>query len=273
MRELLLRLALAVSVVLAASASVAEPLRIPLDAGWAIQSSASVKLTGDAISQPGFSTQGWHAATVPGTIVGALVESGRFPDPYTAMNLRSIPGTTYPIGEEFSLLPMPSDSPYSVSWWYRREFDLPASTRDRTIWLNLNGINYRANIWVNGVRIAASDAVAGAFRRYEFDITRVARRGGANAVAVEVFAPSPRDLAITWVDWNPTPPDKNMGLWGDAYIRDSGPAAVRHPHVITKLDVPSLDVAHLTVTAEVWNSTDSRIDAIVRGAIDAVRFS
>ena len=274
MRQILLRVGLtALTVVLAASTSVAEPLRIPLDAGWAIQSSASVKLQGEAISRPGFQAQGWHAATVPGTIVGALVESGRYPDPYTAMNLRAIPGTTYPIGEQFALLPMPSDSPYSVSWWYRREFDLPAATRDRAIWLNLNGINYRANIWVNGVRIATSDGVAGAFRRYEFDITRVARRSATNALAVEVFAPAPRDLAITWVDWNPTPPDKNMGLWGDAYVRDSGPAALRHPHVITRLDVPSLDVAHLTVTAEVWNATDSPVNATVRGAIEALRFS
>jgi exo-1,4-beta-D-glucosaminidase len=261
------------TVALAASASVAEPLRIPLDTGWAIQSSAGVKLQGDAISRPGFPSQGWHTATVPGTIVGALVESGRYPDPYTAMHLRAIPGTTYPIGEQFALLPMPSDSPYNVSWWYRREFGLPAATRDRTIWLNLNGINYRANIWVNGVRIATRDGVAGAFRRYEFDITRVARPGATNALAVEVFAPAPRDLAITWVDWNPTPPDKNMGLWGDAYVRDSGAAALRHAHVITRLDVPSLDVAHLTVTAEVWNATAAPLHAMVRGAIEALRFS
>src|SRR5919197_1145506 len=95
-------------------------------------------------------------------------------------------GLTYPVGEQFALLPMPADSPYNVSWWYRREFDLPSGAR--TIWLALNGINYRANIWVNGTRLAASDAVAGAFRRYEFDISRVARRAGSNALAVEVFA-------------------------------------------------------------------------------------
>ena len=62
-------------------------------------------------------------------------------------------------------------------------------------------------------------------------------------LAVEVFSPTEKDLAITFVDWYPAPPDKNMGLWGDAYVTVSGPLAVRHPHVITKLDLPSLDAS------------------------------
>jgi exo-1,4-beta-D-glucosaminidase len=259
---------------LCASVSAAQTVRIPLDAGWKIQSSAATAAKGDAISRAGFATDGWHPAAVPGTVVGALVEEGEFPNPFVGMNLRAMPGTTYPVGAQFALLPMPAGSPYKVSWWYRREFDLSESTvGTRAVWLNFNGINYRANIWVNGTRIATSADVAGAFRRYEFDISRLARRGSANAVAVEVFAPEPRDLAITWVDWNPTPPDKNMGLWGDAFVSDTGPVAVRHPHVITDLDLPSLDVAHVTVTAELWNATDQAIDATIRGAVDSITFS
>jgi exo-1,4-beta-D-glucosaminidase len=274
MRSLFVRVALAgLGTALSSTASHAESWRMPLASGWAIQSSAAVAPAGDAISRPGFSTDGWHAATVPGTIVGALVEEGRYPNPYTGMNLRAIPGTTYPVGAQFALLPIPAASPYKKAWWYRREFDIPAASRDRAVWLHFNGINYRANIWVNGARIATREEVAGAFRRYEFDITRVAHPGARNAVAVEVFAPEPRDLAMTWVDWNPTPPDKNMGLWGDASVSDSGPVAVRHPHVITDLDLPSLDVAHLTVTTELWNTTDTAIDSVVRGAVDMVAFS
>src|SRR5262245_25016016 len=101
--------------------AVAQPLRVPLASGWRIQSSALTPAKGDAISRRGFSTDGWHAATVPGTVVGALVEAGRFPDPYVGMNLRSMPGTTYPIGSQFALLPVPADSPYKPPWWYRRE--------------------------------------------------------------------------------------------------------------------------------------------------------
>jgi exo-1,4-beta-D-glucosaminidase len=273
-RRLFVGVALAaMGIALSSTASHAESFRMPLASGWAVQSSASVAPTGDAISRPGFSTDGWHSATVPGTILGALVDEGRYPNLYTGMNLRTVPGTTYPVGAQFALLPIPADSPYKKAWWYRREFEVPASSRNRAVWLHLNGINYRANIWVNGTRIATRDEVAGAFRRYEFDITRIAHPGARNAVAVEVFAPEPRDLAITWVDWNPTPPDKNMGLWGDAFVSDSGPVAVRHPHVITHLDLPSLDVAHLTVTTELWNATDMAVESVVRGAIGAIAFS
>src|SRR5437870_2398836 len=161
----------------------ADTVRLPLASGWAIQSSAAVPAKGGAISRAGFSTGGWHAASVPGTVVGALVEAGRLPDPYVGTNLRSFPGTTYPIGAQFANLPMPADSPYKPSWWYRKEFELP-SPANRHWWLNFNGINFRANIWVNGVRVATKDQVAGTFRRYEFNITPMVRRGAMNAVAV-----------------------------------------------------------------------------------------
>ena len=161
--------------------------------------------------------------------MGALVESGHFKDPYFGMNLRSIPGTTYPIGHRFTLLPMPEDSPYKPSWWYRKELVVPEGLAGRSLALHFDGINYRANVWVNGTRIAHDKEVVGAFRRYEFDVTPLLRAGRKAAVAVEVFAPEPTDLAFMWVDWNPTPADKNMGLWGDVYLTDSGPLALRRP--------------------------------------------
>lgn len=67
---------------------------------------------------------------------GALVAAGVYPDPYFGMNLRAIPGETYPIGEQFSNLPMPDDSPFRASWWYRTEFSLPAARPDRRVVLH-----------------------------------------------------------------------------------------------------------------------------------------
>lgn len=273
MRHPLVWLAATGSLTLALTSPAAAAQRIPLKKGWALQSSAKVAEKGDALSRPGFKAEGWYTATVPNTVVGALVESGVYRDPYFGMNLREIPGTTYPIGERFTLLAMPADSPFKPSWWYRREFDLPAAMAGRTLWMHFDGINYRANVWVNGTRVAGAEEVVGAFRRYEFDVTRLARPGGPNALAVEVIAPEPHDLAFMWVDWNPTPPDKNMGLWGDVYLTDSGPIALRHPQVVTKLDLPSLETAHLTVGAEALNTTDKAVSGILRGAIEAIQFS
>src|SRR5205814_562538 len=140
-------------------------------------------------------------------------------------------------------------------------------------WVNFNGINLRANVWVNGVRVATKEDVAGTFRRYEFDITPMVRRGAPNVVAVEVFAPEPRDLGIMWVDWNPTPPDKNLGLWGETYLTDSGPLALRYPHVVSRLELPSLETAHLTVSAEVWNATDQPVEGTLRGTLESTHFA
>ncbi len=244
-----------------------------LESGWCLQSSAKVGEKGDVLSRPGFRTDGWHSVKVPNTVVGALVESGHFPDPYFGMNLRTIPGTTYPIGERFTLLPTPPDSPFKPSWWYRTEFAVPASSAGKSLWLHFDGINYRANLWVNGTLVAGADEVVGAFRRFVFDVTSHVRPGEANAVAVEVIGPEPHDLAFMWVDWNPTPADKNMGLHGPVYLTESGPLALRHPHVMTDLDLPSLAAARVTVTAEVWNATDRPVAGVVRGEIETRRFS
>ena len=246
--------------------------RIPLQTGWSLQSSAKVPAKGDVISRPGFATAGWHRITVPNTVVGALVESGVLPDPYFGMNLRKFPGTTYPIGERFQLLPTPEDSPYKPSWWYRVEFEVPKEAGRDRVALHFNGINFRANIWLNGRLVDDAKDVAGAFRRFDFDVTDTIRPG-RNALAVEVFAPEPHDLAFMWVDWNPTPPDKNMGLWGDVFLTRSGPVVLRHPYVQPKLEVPSLQSASLTVIADVANQTDQPVKATVRGMIDSIRFT
>src|SRR5262245_53153614 len=196
-------LALALSCAFEESVPVATG-RQSLREGWKIQSSAKVAEKGEAISKPGFPADGWHDAKVPNTVLGALVEGGVYPDPYFGMNLRQIPGTTYPIGQRFTLLPTPDDSPFKGSWWYRTEIGLPAAGAVKSFWLRVDGINYRANRWVNGTRVADANEIAGAFRRYEFDVTSHLRPGEKNALAVEVFGPEPHDLAIMWVDWNPT---------------------------------------------------------------------
>jgi exo-1,4-beta-D-glucosaminidase len=239
---------------------------------WAIQSSARVPEKGDRLSRPGMDTRSWHAVTVPNTVVGALVKTGFYKDPYFGMNLRSIPGTNYPIGERFSLLPTPGDSPFKPAWWYRTEFTVPAAKAGRRLALHFDGINYRANIWLNGQQIAKASEVVGVFRRFEFDVTEVAMRG-TNALALEVYGPEPEDLSIMWVDWNPTPADKNMGLWGDVYLTDSGRVTMRHPYVTTDLDVPSLTTARLSVSADLTNQTSSPIVARVRGEIGPIAFS
>src|SRR5271166_3370895 len=248
---------------------------LPLREGWALQSSAKVTATGAAISSAAFKTSDWIQAKVPTTVVAAQVKSGRLPDPFYAMNLRQYPGVSYPVGFNFSNIPMPPDSPYAVSWWYRKEFTLPHVYAAKTVWLNFRGINYRANIFLNGKQIADSNEVAGAWRTYEFDVTSSVK-SGTNVLAVQVWAPTENSLAITFVDWNPAPPDKNMGLFREVYLTTSGPVALRHPAVLSKVDSSTSDAhdrAHLTVTALVKNSSDRPIKGTLKGRIENIEFA
>src|SRR5205085_3594752 len=117
---------------------------------WFIQSSTNLQAEGAAISTVGFPSKNWYPATVPTTVLSALTEDKVYADPYTGMNLRSIPGTTYPIFEDFSNIMMPPASPFRSSWWYRANFKVPSEYKGKTIWLAFDGINYKANVWMNG---------------------------------------------------------------------------------------------------------------------------
>ncbi len=252
--------------------SLSSSASLELHSGWMLQSSCQVKAGGEQISRAGFRTSGWHAATVPSTVLAALVADGTYRDPYFGTNLLSIPGTNYPLGQNFSMLPMPKDSPFRCAWWYRTEFRLPAGYVGRHVWLHFDGINNRANVWLNGRRVADSSRVAGAYRTYEFEVTAMAQHDKPNVLAVETIAQTESDLGINWVDWNPAPPDKDMGLWRKVYLRASGAVIIRHPEVVTHFPPGSLDRADLTVEAEVQNATAQPVSGRLRGEIEQIAF-
>ena len=246
--------------------------KVVLKEGWDIQSSAKIAAKGETLSTLRYSPQDWYRTSVPTTVLNALIENKVYPDPYYGMNLRSIPGTTYPIGDNFSNNPMPPESPFRVSWWYRREFSLPPSYQGKMVWLHLDGINFRANIWLNGKQIADAKNVAGSYRFFEFNVGEAVKFDAANVLAVEVFPPQPDDLAITWVDVNPAPADKDMGLWQSVYLTSSGPVSMRYPQVVSHLDLPSLNSAHLTVTALLRNAQPGGIQGTLKGEIESIKF-
>jgi len=245
----------------------------PLREGWQVQSACKFQAAGDAIATDGFSTDGWLKTVVPNTVLAAQAAAGAVPDPYYGMNLRQIPGSDYPIGQVFSNLPMPQDSPYRCGWWYRTAFTAPAaSPKEQRFWLHFGGINYRADIWLNGHKIADSTAVAGAYRSYDFDVTEFLKPGKPNVLAVETFAPTEKDLGINWVDWNPCPPDKDMGLWGAVDLVASGAVTLRSPLAVTHFSGNTLNAAELTVYAELHNATDKPVKGLASGSAAGVRF-
>ncbi len=249
---------------MAAAPAAPAPPKLVLDKQWRIQSSSAVAEKGPALSTAGYRARDWYRVTAPSTVFAGLVANRVYPDPYFGTNLRSVPGVTYPVGVNFSNIPMPPESAFRVPWWYRTEFTAPSPAHGRRMQLHFDGINFRANVWLNGRQVAAADTVAGAWRLFEFDVTDLLIPGQVNALAVEVFPPAPNDLAITFVDWNPLPPDKGMGIWRDVYLTESGPVTVRFPNVVTSLNLPAADKARLTVTAELENRSPLEVAGTLR---------
>ncbi len=260
-----------------------------LDELWYLQSSEKVKGDGALISSSGFDIRGWYPAVVPSTVLGTLVENDVYRDIFFGRNLKNVP-----------------EAPFKTSWWYRREFlveggftpgpkgkekdkekeeDRPASGLNKgdgkippmpgasSVALEFDGINYRANVWLNGQKIADAKDLYGAFRRFEFDITKIAPPGQKAVLAVEVFPPVPGEPTIGFVDWSPAPPDRSMGLFRQVRIRTSGPVAVRAPFVRSKLNLETLKEARLTVSAELRNTTGAKVKARLDGRIESIRFS
>ncbi len=247
---------------------VSVPEKIVLKEHWAIQSSAKVKAGGDKISTAAYQPAGWYPATMPSTVLAALVKDGVYPDPYYGTRIDSLPG--YKRG---NMVIMPKDSPYRVPWWYRTVVDIPESYRDKQIWLDFHSINYKANIWLNGHLVADTIAVEGAYRRYDFNVTEYAVPGGKNYLALEIFPPGEMALTITWVDWNPTPPDRAMGIWYGASMYATGTVSIKHPHVITELNLPATDTARLTIAADLKNTGKKSVTGTLTGRIENREFS
>jgi exo-1,4-beta-D-glucosaminidase len=224
-------------------------------------------MSGEQVSAPGFVATGWHKTTVPNTVVGTLVDDKTYPDPTYGTNLKNLPGMNYSDKSFFALQDMPDGSPFRCSWWWRTEFALPTSLTGDHFWLHFPGINYRANVWVNGKKVADQKDVAGTFRIFEFDVTSALNLKGQNALALEIFAPEKNDLGITWVDWNPTPPDKDMGIWKEVTLTSNGPVALRNPFVRSKLD-SDYKTAELTVSADLRNQSASSVKGLLVAEVD-----
>jgi exo-1,4-beta-D-glucosaminidase len=242
-----------------------------LDGTWRMQSACVDNAKGEQISTVGFDASKWLTAEVPGTVVGAQVTDKNLPDPDYGMNLRQFPGFVSDNKGVFATRDMPTDSPYRCSFWFRTEFTTPNSSRP-TSWLHFLGINYRANVWLNGKKIADKADVAGAYREFEFRVQGALKKGGSNALAVEIFAPEKWDLGITWVDWNPTPPDKDMGIWREVFLSESGDVSLRRPFVDAKLG-SDYKSATLTVSTVLTNTTDHSVKSTLQVDLAGVQLS
>ena len=263
------------------------PGALVLDQDWQMQSSALIGDAGARLSMPGQLTAACYKTEVPTTVLGALIRHGVYPDPYVGTNNMMIPDANDAHNKRFDLarfshLPDKSN-PWAKPWWFCREFQIPRDYRGKVVWLNLDGINYRADVWLNGQQIGSAKDIAGMFKRYRFNVTRQIQPGTIHALAICVYpvdlpgdpvheqlggingnlGPNGGDDAIArnvtqvcsigW-DWVPAARDRNMGLWQNVWLEATGVVAVRDPAAFTDVRLPGGDEASVTLRLHLENA-------------------
>lgn len=226
-----------------------------LSDNWTIASTKEINTDAKALSAQLINPGKWVKTTVPTTVLGALVEAGVYKDPFMGKNLEDIPR-----------------APFENSWWFRNTFQLEnLETQEEQLALLIDGVNYRANFWLNGVQVAAQDTLSGAFRQFEIDITDVAK-SGENVLLVEVFPPQVRNFYMGFVDWAPTPPDHYMGIYRDIRLKRSGKVSMNATFVAPDLDPKDLKQASLIISTELTNHTSATKTVDVTGYIENLEF-
>jgi hypothetical protein len=261
------------------AASNTVPAPVVLDSGWQLQDVAKVPEPAAQISSDAYKPGGWYSATVPGTVLTTLVNNHVYPEPLYGENNRP------------EIIP---ESLVHTSYWYRTQVKIPSAYKNRHIWLNFDGINYAAAVWVNGNQVGQ---IKGAFIRGNFDISPLVKPGKTAVIAV-LITPQPnpgvphehtiRDgigpnggisaidgptflCTIGW-DWLPAIRDRDSGIWQKVYLSASGPVLIKDPLLTTDLPLPNTDSSDVAVQATVENVTDQPVKGVLKGTIDDIRF-
>jgi exo-1,4-beta-D-glucosaminidase len=217
-----------------------------LSSGWQMQPAGKlINVDEPSISLNDFNSDSWYAAVVPGTVLGSLATKGKVEDPYFGINMQKV-----------------DPSQFSQPWWFRKSFDLSATDMGKEISLRFNGINYRADLYVNGKKVAGRDTFAGTFRMFTFDISPFVKEG-KNTMALKIWQHADGEYSIGFVDWNPIPIDRNMGIFREVFLEINEGIKIRSPFVYSKINKENLQDADLFIQSELINSSNK----VVRGTL------
>jgi exo-1,4-beta-D-glucosaminidase len=262
--------------VLLSIASAQSPNLMELQSGWRMSSATEIS-DDAAVARPDFDDSKWYGiGRMPATVLQVLEDNGVYKNLYYGTNLTA-PGDLW-----------------KQEWWYRTTFTAPAGQQVYS--LIFKGINYRADIWLNGRKIADNSQAVGMYERLEFEVTSEIKPGSANVLAVKVtperdlltesgilVGSHPIELADSWLDWInwkyigyhdparniniPFVPDRNAGVWKRVYLSATGAVTVRNPYVVTDLSLPATNPAALTVFCDLSNHTAKPVSGALRGEI------
>lgn len=218
---------------------------------WLVQSAATAGTDGAALSStPPAAPAGWCETSLPATALTALVRNGLYPNPYFGTNNLRIPDANDVFNQKHDLLRfshLPGQNPWKQPYWFLNSFTLPPAYAGKRVWLNLGEINYRAEVWLNGTRLANGLEIVGMDRSFRLDITAAVRASGPNHLAIAIHPvdvpgepapPAATPLAepgrnmgedgmicttysrwdtIGW-DWLPEVRDRDMGITEEVFL-------------------------------------------------------
>lgn len=243
---------------------------------WRLQRLSLVKADGKELSKPGFHDDAWLVATVPGTVLTSYLNVEAIPDPNYGKNQLYV-----------------SDSFFYSDFWYRTEFIAPALAPEKMAWLNFDGINWKAAVFLNGEHIGR---IEGGFMRGRFDVTSKLFPGKKNTLAIRIEknvtpgsckqktyanggpnggalgADNPTYHASVGWDWIPTIRGRNTGIVGNVYLSTSGPVTLEYPFVATSLNLPDTSHADVSIEVDVLNHQASSVAGTLRGRFGEVQF-
>ena len=260
-----------------------KPALVPMDGrldlaggAWRLQRANLATAEGPAFSQYGYRDETWVVATVPGTVLTSYLNVEAIPDPDYGKNQLYV-----------------SDSFFYSDFWYRTEFTAPTLAHGEMAWLNFDGINWKADVFLNGDKIGR---VEGGFMRGRFDVSGKIKAGAVNALAVRVEknatpgsckqktleicsknggalgADNPTyHSSIGW-DWISTIRGRNTGIWGDVHLDITGSVTLENPYVTTTLPLPDTSSAKVTVEVDLVNHQAKPVTGMLRGTFGAIPF-
>ena len=269
---------------------------------WHIQSSTQIKVADKSVSESDYSIKNWIEAKVPTTVLRALVKAGIYPDPHLDMNNFKIPDASDDLSKRLDLNKYShlknNPNPFKEPWWFRTQFDVPQNKTGKKVWLNLDGINYRADIWINGKKLADANDVVGMFSRFKFDITDYVNIGEKNTLAIkihqvdhvgnpqpgyqfdvyghprgqgaDIFKDATLKFSAGW-DCAPVVRDRNMGIYQDVYLSYTGAVDIIDPYIVTDLPLPDTNKADISISAELHNTSTKTVRGILKGSIDLMK--
>ena len=155
-----------------------DPFDVPLDRAWHTGGSNSVTILVE-------NTAGAGGIAGPVTLGTALAVSDPVSAAYNDKSWRVVhlphdyvvEGTFDPHGDAgHAALPTPRA-------WYRKTFSLPASDKYKSVWIDFDGVYRDAKVYLNGSLLGEHP---GGYDSFRYDISRAARFGGVNVLAVSV---------------------------------------------------------------------------------------